>query len=264
MLLLTMELITLFYNRYLDLIFNGAAMVTGMILMSTSNVFTDPFFAFSRNLLVVFSVAVGWHMFKIFQNICDFDKSAKHSKITSLLRLVAVVHYSLSLIYKQSALLGTIGLIVEGHASFFKLDKLLRTFKVSPKSWIHFISVLLTCISAVLLRAAFPLFALAVTILHWNQLLFMDYIPLAVFFLCLVFYTAANLWFLKVAFDPIVKFKSCQKKKQQDGYPNTTRVAVPCYIHNDLWSGRGQSSININLNSSSSVRYSSPQSSINV
>lgn len=238
-------------------------MITGILLLCMSNVFTNPFFAFSQGLAVVFSVAVGWNLFKIFQNICDPDKSEKHSKITSVLRLVAVILYSSTLIYKQSAILGTIGLTVEGHALFFKLDKLWRVLKVNQNSRFYFISALSTCISALLLRAAYPLSVLImVTKLHWNQMILVEYFPLAVFFLCLVFYTAANLWFVKVAFHPLTKFRS-SKTKKQDISLYTINSTVPCFIHNDLWIGRGQSSVvNANFNSLPTVRYTNPTQSM--
>lgn len=254
-----------FFRRvYLDILFNGAAMITGTLLLCTSNIFTDPFFAFSQTLEVAFSVVMGWHLFKIFQTICDPDESAKHSKITSVLRIVAVALYSSTLIYKQSAILGTIGLTVEGHALFFKLDKLWRVLKVNQKSRFYFVSALSTCISALVLRAAYPLFTLIIiTKLHWNQIILVDYLPLAIFFLCLVFYTAANVWFVKVAFDPFTNFSSSKKQKQNNPL-YTINSAVPCYIRNDLWTGRGQSSVgNIKLcNSSTTIPSTNPTQSM--
>lgn len=222
-----------------------------MFLLCTTDVLQHPFLTASPNLMIVFSVALGWQIFKLLQNLCDPDKTSKHSKITNVLRIVAIFLYSSTLAYKQNTLLATMGLVVESHTMFFKMDKLLRILKVREPSKAYFTSSLITSFSAVLLRAVFPLATLIVTSrFHLNEILFMDYLPLSVFFLSLVFYTAANVWFIKVSFEVSHRSYLSKLRIKKSRLLYTVTDTLPTYIHNDLWSGKGRACIiNVNINS---------------
>ena len=223
-----------------------------MSLLCSTDVLQQPFLSASPNLMIVFSVALGWQIFKILQNLCDPDKTSKHSKITNVLRLVAIFLYSSTLVYKQNTLLATMGLVVESHTMFFKMDKLWRILKIREPSKTYFTSSLITSLSAVLLRAVFPLATLIVTSrFHLDEILFMDYLPLSVFFLSLVFYTAANVWFIKVSFEVSHRSYLSKLRIKKNRLLYTVTPTVPTYIHNDLWSGKGRTCIvNVNTNSS--------------
>ena len=222
-----------------------------MFLLCTTDVLQRPFLTASPNLMIVFSVALGWQIFKLLQNLCDPDKTSKHSKITNVLRIVAIFVYSSTLAYKQNTLLATMGLVVEPHTMFFKMDKLLRILKVPEASKAYFTCSLIMSLSAVLLRAVFPLATLIVTSqFHLNEILFMDYLPLSVFFLSLVFYTAANVWFIKVSLEVSHRSYLSKLRIKKSRLLYTVTDTLPTYIHNDLWPGKGRACIiNVNINS---------------
>lgn len=224
--------------------------MTGLTLLCLSDVLQQPFLSSSPSLKIVFSTAIGWQIFKVLQNICDPDKTSKHSKITNVLRFVAIFVYSSILVYRQNALLATMGLIVEAHALFLKINKLWRVLKVREQSALYFTSTLVTSLAAVLLRAVFPLVTLIVTSrFHLNEILFMDYLPLAVFFLSLVFYTAANIWFIKVSFEVSHRAYVSKRRVNRNRLLYTVNPTIPNYIHNDLWTGKGRAClVNINTN----------------
>lgn len=230
--------------------FSGVSLLTGMILLFVSDVLQQPFLSASPSLIIVFSVAVGWQIFKILQNACDPDKTSKHSKITNVLRLVAIFLYASTLVYRQNTILATMGLVVEAHTAFFKMDKLWRILKVPEPSTLYFKSSLVTSLSAVLLRAIFPLVTLIVTSrFHLNEILFMDYLPLAVFFLSLVFYTAANTWFIKVSLEVSHRSYLSKVRIKKNRLLYNVTPTIPNYIHNNLWTGKGRACIvNMNVN----------------
>ena len=233
--------------------FYVVSFVTGMILLCFCDVLERPFLVTSHRLIMVFAVAVGWQIFKILQNICDPDETSKHSKITNVLRLVAIFLYSSTLAYKQNALLATMGLVVEAHTIFFKLDKLWRVLKVQEQSTLFFISTLVTSFSAVLLRAVFPLVTLTVTsTFHLNNILYMDYLPLAVFFLSLVFFTAANIWFIKVSFEAAHRLYLSKQRIKKNRLLYSINPSIPSFIHNNLWTGKGRACI-VNMNANSPI-----------
>ena len=221
-----------------------------MVILCESEVLQQPFLTTSPPLIIVLSVAVGWQIFKIFQNACDPDKTSKHSRITNLLRLVTIFLYSSTLVYRQNTLLATMGLVVEAHAMFFKIDKLWRILEAGESNKMYFTSSLVTSFSAVFLRAVFPLVTLIVTSrFHLNEILFMDYLPLAVFFLSLVFYTAANIWFIKVSVEVSRRLYLNKLRLKKSRLLYTSSPPIPNYIHNNLWTGKGRTCImNMNCN----------------
>ncbi len=230
--------------------FNGISLLTGMILLCISDVLQQPFLTASPSLMIVFSVAVGWQIFKILQNACDPDKTSGHSKITNVLRFVAIFLYSSTLLFRQNTLLATMGLVVEAHTIFFKMDKLWRILKLDKTSTLYFTSCLINTLSSVFLRAVFPLVTLIVTSrFHLNEILFMDYLPLAVFFLSLVFYTAANIWFIKVSFEVSHRSYLNKLRIKKNRLLYSVTPTIPNYIHNNLWTGKGRTCVvNMNVN----------------
>ena len=228
--------------------FNGISLLAGMILLCITDVLQEPFLTASTSLVIVCAVAVGWQIFKILQNVCDPDETSKHSRITNVLRLVAIFLYSSTLIYRQNTLFATMGLVVEAHTVFFKIDKLLRILKIREASTLYFTSTVITSLSGVFLRAVFPLVTLIVTSrFHLNEILFMYYLPLAVFFLSLVFYTAANIWFIKVSLETSHRSYMRKLRVENSRLSYTMTSAIPNYIHNNLWTGKGRTCL-VNLN----------------
>lgn len=229
-------------SRYLDVLFNGILLVSGMIMLCISDVLQQPFLNASASSMIIFSVALGWQIFKVLQNVCDADKTSQHFRITNVLRLIAIFLYASTLVYRQNAILAIMGLVLESHTMFFKMDKLCRILKICETRNLYFTSSLVTSLSAVFFRAVFPLITLIVTSrFHLNEILFMDYLPLAIFFLSIVFYTAANIWLIKVSFEGTHRsYLNRLRLKKSRLLCCTFTPNIPNYIHNDLWTGKGQ------------------------
>ena len=221
-----------------------------MILLCITDVLQQPFLTASPRLMIVCSIAVGWQIFKVLQNVFDPDKTSKHSRITNVLRSVAIFLYSSTLVFRQNTLFATMGLVVEAHTMFFKINKLWRILKIREASTLYFTFSLVTSLCGVCLRAVFPLVTLIMTSrYHLNEIRFMDYIPLAVFFLSLVFYTAANLWFIKVSFEVSHRSYTSKLRVKKSRLLYNVTSTIPNYIHNNLWTGKGRACVvNMNVN----------------
>ena len=237
------------FSRIFDILINTFSLFAGIILLFTSNVLQDPLLHTNETLKIIVSSSLGWQLFKILQNIFDPDKTAKHSNISNVLRLVTVFTNASTLTYEQNTLLSMLGLVVEPHTIFLRIEKLCRILKLRESSSMYFAFTVVSFLTAVLLRAIFPLAIIVVASkFHLNEIMYMDYIPLAIFFLSLVFFTAANVWLIKISYG--ISRRSYLKRLwlKSNKCLFATETTIPDFIHNNLWTGKGKSCCMVAIN----------------
>ena len=93
---------------------------------------------------------------------------------------------------------GVIGLLIEGNLVFAEFERLFKILVVRKASKVWKINMVLRGVFAVIGKGFVPIGLLTYVFVTSSQELFrMSYIPLAFFFLSLVFFTCVNLWFIK-------------------------------------------------------------------
>ena len=184
-----------------NLIFYVAMPVCGVILLTSTDVVNDPFFGFNATFRLVFSIALGHYTFKTAE-VLFFRREVFHYKPLFVHHLVAGTMFVIILRYEQNAILGLVSLFLEGSLIFAELEQEQWNFSVFQKSTkLTKIGTSVAFALAVVLKGVFPATLVAIAFTTSSaDLLKMSYVPLAFFFLGLVFFAAVDVWFFKDAF----------------------------------------------------------------
>ena len=173
----------------------------GVVLLINTEVIQKPFFAFNGSFRLVFSIALGHYVFKTAE-VLTFKREIFHFKPLLVHHLVAMATYVTILIYEQNAIMGVVTLLVEGSLVFAEQEREHFRHVVSfrKESKLRKCGTAVAFMLAVVIKGVVPVSLIVIAFLtSLNELLKMSYVPLAFFFLSLVFFTAVNLWFFKDA-----------------------------------------------------------------
>ena len=172
--------------------------IVGVCLISTREVFEEPFLASSEIAHTVFAVDLGNYIYKLVQDFL-LRKEFPLCKINFLHHAVAVSTYAVCLIFQQNTISGVIGLLFEGTMIISELICFLRLLNVDRNGRLYFCSTLLGFVLTVFLRGICPLLILVIVTLQHDPLK-MDYLPLGFFFMNVVFFLMLNGWLIKSSF----------------------------------------------------------------
>lgn len=197
----------------------------GVVLLTNTEVLQKPFFEFNGSFRLVFSIALGHYVFKAAE-VLTFKREIFHFKPLLVHHLVAMATYVTILIYEQNAIMGVVTLLVEGSLVFAEQEREHFRHVVSyrEESKVRKFGTAVAFMLAVVIKGVVPVSLIVIAFLtSLNELLKMSYVPLAFFFLSLVFFTAVNLWFFKDA--------SAEVSRQFTRLPRFPVIILP--IHNN-------------------------------
>lgn len=184
-----------------NLVFCVALPVCGIVLLTSSDVLQKPFSAFNGSFRLVFSIALGHYIFKTAE-VVTFPGEIFHFKPLLVHHLVAMATYVTILKYEQNAIMGVVMLLVEGSLVFAENEREYFRHVASPReeSKVRKFGTVVVFVLAIAVKGVIPVSLIVIAFLtSLNELLKMAYVPLAFFFLSLVFFAAVDLWFFRDA-----------------------------------------------------------------
>lgn len=196
----------------------------GIVLLTSSDVLQKPFSAFNGSFRQVFSIALGHYVFKTAE-VVTFQREVFHFKPLLVHHLVAMATYITILKYEQNAIMGVVMLLVEGSLIFAENEREYFRHVASPReeSKIRKCGSVLVFLLAITIKGVFPVSLIIIAFLtSIDELLKMSYVPLAFFFLSLVFFAAVDLWFFRDA---------CAEVSRQFSRPSPRLIIIP--VHNN-------------------------------
>lgn len=206
-----------------NLIFIPAMPICGIILLTTTKVLHDPFFEYSTSICLVFSIALGHHVFKTAE-VLTYRSRIIHDKPLLVHHLVATATFVSILVWEQNAIIGLVVLFAEGSLVFAEHerepDHFRRVISLEQESRLRKVGTAVLFVIAVIVKGVIPLSLVAMAFLtSLSDLLKMEYAPLAFFFLSLVFFTAVDVWFFKDLF--------AEMTRQLSKFPRLPLLFVP-------------------------------------
>ncbi|EDO35359.1 predicted protein [Nematostella vectensis] len=179
---------------------------TGLFLLATSGAAQNPFFAFTSATRTVFSIVIGHFLYKIVEVV--YWRREMQYKPILIHHVVTVALYLVIIAYKQDAVLGIAGLfLVKSHVVFAEFDhRKISLFEEWRHCKLFKTAAVFAFFGSVVLNGIVPVSLLCAAVVTSSyKLLQMDYVPLAFFFLSLVFYSAVAAWFFTEAFKAFCK-----------------------------------------------------------
>ena len=195
--------------------------VCGIILLINSDVLQNPFFTYNGSYCLVFSVALGHYVFKTAE-VLTFKSDIFHYKPLLVHHIVAMATYVSILVYEQNAIMGLVILFVEGSLIFAEHEQehFRRVISLRQESKLRKIGTAVAFVIALIVKGVVPVSLIVIAFLtSISGLLKMSYVPLAFFFLSLVFFAAVDLWFFR---DALAEFS-----RQYSRFPRLPMIIVP-------------------------------------
>lgn len=195
--------------------------VCGIILLANSKVLQNPFFEYGGSFCLVFSIAWGHYLFKTAE-VLTYKNDIFHYKPLLVHHIVAMATYVSILAYEQNTLMGLVMLFVEGSLVFAEHEQehFRHVISLREKSKLRKIATAVACVLALIVKGVIPVSLIVIAFLtSASELLKMSYVPLAFFFLSLVFFAAVDLWFFR---DALVEFS-----RQFSRLPRLPMIIIP-------------------------------------
>lgn len=193
----------------------------GIILLTNSNILEDPFFEYNGTFCLIFSVALGHYVFKTAE-VVTFKSGILHYRPLLVHHLVAMATYISILASEENTIMGLVILFVEGSLVFAEREQehFRHLICLREKSKLRKVGTAVIFTIAVIIRGIVPVSLIAISFLtSVSKLLQMSYVPLAFFFLSLVFFAAVDLWFFR---DALAVFS-----RQFAKFPRLPMIVVP-------------------------------------
>eukprot|EP00058_Branchiostoma_floridae_P008855 XP_002594343.1 hypothetical protein BRAFLDRAFT_65194 [Branchiostoma floridae] len=173
--------------------------------LATTDVFQRPFRGgFSANVAAVFAANIGHYVYKCFQDFHLRD-NLPNFRINFLHHAVTVLVYIVFSLYQQSGLFGLLGVLFEGTVIFYETSKLMQTLDVERHSVVYGVNIVIGSVMTLVLRGVVPIvfFVLAFRVASPFE---MDYLPLAFYFLSVIFFAIINIWLLRASVYSVRRF----------------------------------------------------------
>ncbi|KAL3859286.1 hypothetical protein ACJMK2_009512 [Sinanodonta woodiana] len=169
----------------------------------------------SRFIGSIFGVNIGRYLYMIIQNLFLLQHLERLKfRADTVHHVVTIVCYAFFLAYRQNVLLGFIGIVMELNNIFDEMGKLMKGIKRTNN--IHYKRLTLSnCAVTIVFRGILPIIFLVIAMFHQSPFK-MDYAPLTVFFLSIIFFSVINVWLILTTIQRFLKvfFK---QKAGQDG-----------------------------------------------
>lgn len=195
--------------------------VCGIILLTNSEALQNPFFVYNGCFCLVFSMALGHYVFKTGE-VLTFRSEIFHYKPLLVHHIVAMATYISILIYEQNGIMGLVILFVEGSLVFAEHEQehFRRVISLTEASKLRKIGSTVLILLALIVKGVIPISLIVIAFLtSSSELLKMSYVPLAFFFLSLVFFAAVDIWFFR---DALAEFS-----RQFARFPRLPMIVVP-------------------------------------
>ena len=185
----------------------------GFYLFISTNISTNPFFEFNKAFEVVFGIQLAFYVFSISLRI--FGSQDLLQYLHELLHhAIAIALYINILFTRNDALLGLIGLFMNGNLVFYELKSLLKVCVSSRCIVVYRATVFLVATSTCVFRIIFPTILLTVPLaFSHKQLFLMDSMSVAFFFLSVIFFAVYNIWYVKHSISK--SFKEIQRHARE-------------------------------------------------
>lgn len=178
--------------------------------MFATDVIKHPFRGETSGLLppifiqTVLGINIGKYVFVLMQDLFLFHLSERLRFRAELIHhVVTVVCYSLFLAYNQNVLLGLIGILMETTTVFDSVGRCLK--EQDKRNTKHYRRLVLSsCAMTICFRGIIPLAFLIIATMQQTPFS-MDYAPLTVFFLSIIFFSVVNVWLILTGFQRLVK-----------------------------------------------------------
>lgn len=184
----------------------------------------------SEHAQAVFAVYLGHYVYRFFQDII-LRKIIPLFKINLLHHMVTIATYTVYLSYEQNAISGIIGLLFEGSSIIFEFGRFLKALGISKNSTSYISLMVVGCILTVVLRGIVPVIMLILVFLTANPLQ-MEYVPLGVFFMNIIFFSMVNVWLIKTSLESLrtrllsrriinelQRYRTAQNQNAQNEFP---------------------------------------------
>lgn len=186
----------------------------------------------------ILGINIGKYMFILMQDIFLFHLTERLRFRAELIHhTVTVVCYGLFLAYNQNVLLGLIGILMETTTVFESVGRCLK--EQDKRNTKHYRRlVLLSCAMTICFRGIIPITFLIIATLQQTPFS-MDYAPLTVFFLSIIFFSVVNVWLILTGFQRLVKlfgdksqtlsldnYTSDRPRLSPDGRPTARQLEV--------------------------------------
>lgn len=170
----------------------------------------------------ILGINIGKYVFILMQDIFLFHLTERLRFRAELIHhTVTVVCYGLFLAYNQNVLLGLIGILMETTTVFESVGRCLK--EQSKRNTKHYRRlVLISCAMTICFRGIIPITFLIIASLQQTPFS-MDYAPLTVFFLSIIFFSVVNVWLILTGFQRLVKLFSDKSQTISTGYQTTDR-----------------------------------------
>ena len=158
--------------------------------------------------------------------VVTFQREIFHFKPLLVHHVVAMATYITILKYEQNAVMGVVMLLVEGSLVFAENEREYFRHVASPReeSKMRKFGSIVVFLFAIAIKGVLPVSLIVIAFLtSLQELLKMSYVPLAFFFLSLVFFAAVDLWFFRDA---------CAEVSRQFSRPSPRLIIIP--IHNSM------------------------------
>ncbi|KAK3586816.1 hypothetical protein CHS0354_020028 [Potamilus streckersoni] len=167
----------------------------------------------SRFIGAIFGVNIGRYLYMIIQNLFLLQHLERLKfRADTVHHVVTVVCYTLFLAYRQNVLLGFIGIVMELNNIFDEMGKLMKGIKQTSNT--HYKRLTLSnCAVTIVFRGILPIIFLVIAMFHQSPFK-MDYAPLTVFFLSIIFFSVINVWLILTTIQRFLKVFFKQKAGQ--------------------------------------------------
>ena len=152
----------------------------------------------------ILGINIGKYVFILVQDMFLFRLSDRlRFRAEFIHHVVTIVCYSLFLAYNQNVLLGLIGILMETTTVFECIGRCLK--ERDKRNTRHYRRLVLSsCAVTICFRGLIPLAFLIIATMQQTPFS-MDYAPLTVFFLSIIFYSVVNVWLILTGFQRLIK-----------------------------------------------------------
>lgn len=197
-----------------------------LVAMCGTDVVKHPFKGASSGTLpsifiqTILGINIGKYMFILMQDVFLYQLSERLRFRAELIHhTVTVVCYGLFLAYNQNVLLGLIGILMESTTIFDSVGRCLKEQDKRNTKYYRRL-VLISCAMTICFRGIIPITFLIIATLQQTPFT-MDYAPLTVFFLSIIFFSVVNVWLILTGFQRLVKLFSDKSDMLSQDYSTT-------------------------------------------
>ncbi|XP_046576653.1 uncharacterized protein LOC124284588 [Haliotis rubra] len=182
------------------------------IALSTTSVSNLPFTGNQSAPLdpitqTVMSVNVGRYIYMTVQD-CFLHQHLDRFKTDLIHHIVTTVSYGTFLAYRQNIFLSVACLLMELNVIPIETGRFMRDLGVQKSSALYRRTGIISCAVTMASRGVIPVVCLAIALKHDSPLK-MEFPPMILFFMCIVFFCVLNFWMILQTVSRVIKYSPC-------------------------------------------------------